>query len=66
MVKYVSTATRWWVSLLGHAPLYRGAEPVKPNDPDGLLKMSFNLAEYFTPDRQRNTLHSMFSLHLSV
>jgi hypothetical protein len=59
MVKYVSTATRWWVSLIGHAPLYRGAEPVKPNDPDGLLKMSFNLAEYFTPDRQRNTLHSV-------
>jgi superfamily II DNA/RNA helicase len=58
MVKYVSTATRWWVSLLGHAPLYRGAEPVK-SDPDGLLKMSFSLAEYFTSDRQRNTLHSV-------
>ena len=59
-MSYVSTATRWWVSLLGHAPLYRGPEPVKPQDPDGegLLKMSYDLAEYFTPERQMNTLQS--------
>lgn len=57
-VKHVSTATRWWVSLLGHAPLYRGAEPVKPHDPDGLLKMTFDLAKYFTLERQKELLHS--------
>ena len=53
----MSTATRWWASLLGHAPLYRGAEPIKSHDPDGLVKMTSDLAQYFTPSRQQELLH---------
>ena len=44
--------------LLGHVPLLRGAEPVEPQDPEALLKMTFDLARYFTPERQRNLLNS--------
>ena len=52
-MSHVSNATRLWVSLVGHTPLYRGAESAPAHDPDGLVKITSDLADYFTASAER-------------
>ena len=53
-VCHVSNATRLWVSLLQHSPRHRGEKPVPCHDPFVFVKLTMDLAQFYSsPENKR-------------